>query len=679
MYRLLALSMFTLFAAQAVAGPGVNTITVTTTLDGLNNADGLCSLREAIRNANTNTVYSPLLGECPAGSATLTDVIVLNAGEAYVLTVPGTGDNQGDLDILAQPLVPAGRAHLRIQSNSEMSRALIMQSVLGERVIENDQARLELVGLNIRNGFSFDTGGGILNREGDLRLERSQLLNNQAMDGGGLANLGGTVALVDSEVWSNNASTGRGGGALNEAGGTLIVANSWFFDNLARNGGGIANHEGTVQVRSGSRFNLNRAVGNDATNGNGGAIHSAAGASVDIEDADFDQNEATSPFPDDSGRGGAVHMSAMPILTVRDSRFTGNTAQGFGGAIRSQVSDLKNTTFVENQTLGRNGGAVHTFALYCQRCVFDRNKAFSSGGAVYTVGNAQASETSVLANEAGYSGGGFNVDYGFFTDMAMIGNKVGSGATGFGGALVARSSVFIDRCQVESNTALRDGAGFRLFGSSGGAYIRNCAFIGNISEQAGGAIYTSRRVNLTNTTISGNVAAEGGGLYIQESALVRLNHVTLANNGGDNVHKYGELRVRNSLFKHQVGSSNCIMSLAVPLLESFGNNLSSDASCVGLDVAENDLIGVDPMLAPLANHGSPLLTHALLPGSPAIDGASLPSCMDMEETLGLDDFTGAWGIDQRGAPRPFGSACDIGAHEQGAIVVGIFSDGFESD
>src|SRR5262249_35096802 len=70
-------------------------------------------------------------------------------------------------------------------------------------------------------------------------------------------------------------------------------------------------------------------------------------------------------------------------------------------------------------------------------------------------------------------------------------------------------------------------------------------------------------------------------------------------------------------------------------------------------------IGVDPLLAPLANNGGPTRTCALRTGSPAIDKG---------KNCGPD-------TDQRGAPRPFdfpsianaagGDGSDIGAFEFG--------------
>lgn len=76
------------------------TITVTTTQDVLNGNDGVCSLREAIIAANTDTASGPATGECPAGNGA--DMINLPAG-VFTLTIAGSNEDAsatGDLDIL---------------------------------------------------------------------------------------------------------------------------------------------------------------------------------------------------------------------------------------------------------------------------------------------------------------------------------------------------------------------------------------------------------------------------------------------------------------------------------------------------------------------------------------------------------------------------------------------------
>ncbi|MEO6183044.1 MAG: choice-of-anchor Q domain-containing protein, partial [Verrucomicrobiota bacterium] len=92
---------------------------------------------------------------------------------------------------------------------------------------------------------------------------------------------------------------------------------------------------------------------------------------------------------------------------------------------------------------------------------------------------------------------------------------------------------------------------------------------------------------------------------------------------------------------------------------NYGYNLSSDNGG-GVLTRATDQINTDPLLGPLADNGGPTLTHALLPGSPAIDKG----------------YSGGQATDQRGEPRIFdfssitnaadsGDGSDIGAFEVG--------------
>ncbi len=101
---------------------------------------------------------------------------------------------------------------------------------------------------------------------------------------------------------------------------------------------------------------------------------------------------------------------------------------------------------------------------------------------------------------------------------------------------------------------------------------------------------------------------------------------------------------RNTIVAANQGK-NC--DLIAPLT-SLGNNLSSDTTCAAALTAAGDRNNVAPVLGPLRNNGGPTLTHALLWGSPAIDGGSNAGCP---------------ATDQRGVARPQRGTCDIGALE----------------
>jgi hypothetical protein len=119
---------------------------------------------------------------------------------------------------------------------------------------------------------------------------------------------------------------------------------------------------------------------------------------------------------------------------------------------------------------------------------------------------------------------------------------------------------------------------------------------------------------VTNSTFFGNSSSVDGGI---------LND--------------GTLTFRNTIVANSTGV-NCTNNGG--LVDGGGNLSWPDATCPGLNA--------DPLLGPLADNGGPTQTHALLPGSPAIDAALLANCPP---------------TDQRGVIRPQGTGCDIGAFE----------------
>ena len=161
---------------------------------------------------------------------------------------------------------------------------------------------------------------------------------------------------------------------------------------------------------------------------------------------------------------------------------------------------------------------------------------------------------------------------------------------------------------------------------------------------------------IRNTTITGNLAvgadrpAQGGGLAVGGGGAVTVENATIAGNsafggtgsGGSNISVApgGSITIRSSIVAkgQPTALGNCD---SVPI--SLGGNVEDKATCFGVPDRPN----TDPLLGPLSNNGGPTDTLPLLTGSPAID------------------FGGACVLtaDQRGLPRPGGSACDSGAFE----------------
>jgi hypothetical protein len=158
-------------------------------------------------------------------------------------------------------------------------------------------------------------------------------------------------------------------------------------------------------------------------------------------------------------------------------------------------------------------------------------------------------------------------------------------------------------------------------------------------------------VLISSSTISGN-----GSSYLYYAACINqpvtINNSTIAFNS-----MYGLLinapsaAIESSIIAHNLSRD---LSAPATLHISGHNNLIMSAAIV----PPADTITADPLLLPLADNGGPTRTHALLPGSPAIDAGS--------------NSTGST-TDQRGAPfvRVVGAAPDIGAFESTPPTVTI--------
>lgn len=161
-------------------------------------------------------------------------------------------------------------------------------------------------------------------------------------------------------------------------------------------------------------------------------------------------------------------------------------------------------------------------------------------------------------------------------------------------------------------------------------------------------------MNVINSTISGN---EGSGLI--NSGPLNLTFSTIAFNDD-----YGFLSSESStdspwLTSLVIAGNN--IDCYVPGAPSSpgvytlsGYNVDTDGSC-GFSVT---FPLADLELDLLADNGGPTLTHALQPGSPAIDVTS-------------DDCPPQ---DQRIVARPFGPACDAGAYESGGTALSLDLD-----
>jgi|GEM_PF-1967187 len=266
----------------------------------------------------------------------------------------------------------------------------------------------------------------------------------------------------------------------------------------------------------------------------------------------------------------------------------------------------------------------------------------------------------------------------YITDSAIIDNitsGLSSGiSAGYGIGIYSRGNVTIENSSISGNEGTGDGGGIGI-GEGSNVVITKSLISNNEITGDGGGIFNQGGLNITNSTISSNVAngrVRGGGGYgggINNDGYINLNSATITNNESS-----GYIDARNSgggiynsialgNVPNKVELSNSIIAanknrdgIADDIVNdlnitSQGYNLIGNAT--GLESIFNvtgDQIGsetfpLDPELGPLVDNGGATQTHTLLAGSPAIDKGS----------------TDAPTQDQRGMDRV--GQPDIGAYE----------------
>jgi hypothetical protein len=214
------------------------------------------------------------------------------------------------------------------------------------------------------------------------------------------------------------------------------------------------------------------------------------------------------------------------------------------------------------------------------------------------------------------------------TDSTISGNSAEFDTLGLGGGILNLSLMTVTNCTISDNYAYAVGGGVANFSS---LLVTNSTISGNSLYNGRGAGIYNRGFPLivTNSTFSNNEAGiiypgtdiynDGGALYIGDTILNFYFYDATIYNGGT--------------------------------VTSLGHNLAGDDGG-GVLTGPGDQINTDPLLGPLRNNGGATFTHALLPGSPAIDA-------------GDPNFTPPPFFDQRGPgfDRVVHGHIDIGSFE----------------
>lgn len=269
-----------------------------------------------------------------------------------------------------------------------------------------------------------------------------------------------------------------------------------------------------------------------------------------------------------------------------------------------------------------------------------KNGSGLNGGAIFNLGILTVANCNITDNQAANLGGAI-FSSGTITFLAStISNNA---AASVGGAVLNRGTLTVSESTLADNTTSSVGG---AIGNEGNATIERSTIANNSAGIAGGAIYHSIGViNIINSTISNNFAFNGGGIF--NTSALTISFSTLAENRSQNtggILTTQTINVKNSIFANNE-SGNCSGPVS-----AFAINFATDNTCPGFIQVTTDELKLGPLAF---NSPGTTQTHALLPGSIAINAAS--DCTDLAGNP-VD-------TDQRGVTRPQGAACDVGAFE----------------
>ena len=388
----------------------------------------------------------------------------------------------------------------------------------------------------------------------------------------------------------------------------------------------------------------------------------------------------------DSGAGSLREAIAL----VSDGGLIEFDAALNGGSIDLTSSELvidKNITITgpgfELLTVSRDGNAATSFRIFhirpnrivtIQGLTISGGSAMgsdSTGGAIYNEPESSLllMNCNLVNNHAsseflfGGGSGGAITNHGILEirNCNLNGNGASAFHSGSGGAVISDGTLAIVSSTLDANSAGVDGGAISNSGSASitaSTISNNTAYGHPLTGGSGGGIVNSGPMTITNSTISGNVVGfgYGSGIVSAVGPLI-VSHSTFSGNSftdpvgsaGGIYLSSGTLEIEDTILNAGAISDNLVSNSGTVI--SNGYNLSSDDGGALLN-GIGDQLNVDPMVGPLQDNGGPTLTHALLPGSPAINA-------------GDPNFTPPPLFDQRGEgyDRNSDGRIDIGSFE----------------
>ena len=409
------LIMVLLAAVVFVPTASAASMIVNTNLDNTTASDGLCTLREAITNANNDSDTTG--GDCTAG-APGTDTITF--GGNYTITLTST------LPSITDSLIITGKGtgNTIVQASTCNPVTLPGSCAPADwRVFSFTGGTSSLEYMTIRYGNCTGSCSEKPDNGGNIYTSTNLTLKAVNVESGHALVYGGGIFSDDFETvtiqnGSNIGGSGVGNKAVREGGGIYIddghtiVDNSTISYNTARGGGGIYNGSGQLDVKNNSLIDKNEA----GDRGGGGILFDGytAGEYTTISFSTISNNVSTGDF----GAGIYASDDGGPdsLLTIEYSTISGNVSEddeGGGVVTYGPTMVISHSAIVDNTSLEDGDAGVGAWApTTITNSTISGNHAPNATDYNYGAAGLGVYETVVTLynvtisnNSGGYSGG----------------------------------------------------------------------------------------------------------------------------------------------------------------------------------------------------------------------------------------------------------------------------------
>lgn len=233
------------------------------------------------------------------------------------------------------------------------------------------------------------------------------------------------------------------------------------------------------------------------------------------------------------------------------STISENSARDGGGICNDGELTVTNSLILDNTAIENGGGTFNfvTGELIVTDCVIADNSAGHSGGGIYneeggmlTVTDSEISRNTAANDLWGYGGGICSFGETTVDDCIIADNTciVSDGSSLGGGIFNADGKMTVTNSTISGNTAVYGGGIY----NDGEMTVTNCEIMGNNAEASfyhsggseeypigseGGGIYSWWNLTVTNCLIAENFALRGAGIY-NEYGTVNVTNSTITGN-----------------------------------------------------------------------------------------------------------------------------------------------------